>query len=243
MRPLGWLAPETRGRAPHRGLRINTSLDGLLPRVLLAPLPPVYDQGGVGSCTAQALAAGIEVLLARAGYPAELPDRVALYRRERELLGTTQEDSGAILADGVGVLRCGWEPERAHEGSWGSLWTAPAPALARDAPRLVSAEPLDQDPATIAWELATGSPVVVGLQVTDAWDRPEDPVLPEPAGDTIGGHALVLVGYDLPARLWRCRNSWGVAWGDEGYCWLPWHWTAPPWCGEAHALRAVRRAP
>jgi C1A family cysteine protease len=68
--------------------------------------------------------------------------------------------------------------------------------------------------------------------------------LPEPreAGDVVGGHALLLVGFDLEARVWRVRNSWGTGWGESGYAWLPWAWTGLPWCGEAHALRAIRRA-
>jgi C1A family cysteine protease len=71
-----------------------------------------------------------------------------------------------------------------------------------------------------------------------------DVSLPHPAdaGDVVGGHAVLLVGYDLNSRLWRVRNSWGTGWGEGGYAWLPWAWTGLPWCGEAHALRAIRRA-
>lgn len=242
-RALGYLTPVAAGRAPHVGARTAVAgFAGLRERVLLDHLPAVYDQGGVGSCTAQALAGAVEALLPRAGYAAERPDRAALYRRERELIGRAGVDSGAILADGVAVLSQGWEREESDPGgTWGEVWTRPARTLPADAPRLVSAEPLDFDDATIATELDAGHPVVVGLQVTTAWEGFTGEVLPEPGGEVIGGHAVLLVGYDLALRCWRVRNSWGRTWGDGGEAWLPWSWTKAPWCGEAHALRAVRR--
>ena len=244
-RPLGWLPPQAVGRAPHVGARTAVAgFAGLREQVLLDHLPPPYDQATVGSCTAQALAAGVEALLPRAGYSAERPDRAALYRREREMIGTTHEDSGAIIADGIAVLsQAGWEREEGEPpGTWGDRWTRPARALSLDAPRLINAEPLDFDIATICTELDAGHPVVVGLQVTEDWRDPNGDVLPEPAGEVIGGHAVLLVGYDLGLRAFRVRNSWGTSWRDGGYAWLPWAWIRAPWCGEVHALRAVRRA-
>ncbi|MEZ4391976.1 MAG: C1 family peptidase [Polyangiales bacterium] len=242
-RTFGWRSPESLGRAPHAGARTAVAgTAGLREQVLLEHLPPVYDQHAVGSCTAQALAAGIEALLPRAGYAAERPDRAALYLRERQLIGTANEDSGAIIADGVAVLGVGWEREEAEPpGTWGERWTRPPRPLADHAPRLVSTEPLDFDVATIATELDAGHPVVVGLQVTEDWMSFDGDTLPEPSGPVVGGHAVLLVGYDLARRCWRVRNSWGTSWRDGGYAWLPFAWTRAPWCGEAHAMRVVRR--
>ncbi len=138
-------------------------------------------------------------------------------------------------------LRRGWEPEGEHPLSWGPTWWRPAPALDLAAPRLVSAEALDYDPGTIAWEIASGHPVAVGLRVTEQWHG-AGASIGDPEGPSIGGHAVLLVGYDAEARMWRVRNSWGESWGEGGYAWLPWSWTAPPWCGEVWSLRAIRRA-
>lgn len=246
-RPLGWHPPESRGRAPHSGTR--TAPYGILATlpmmVLLASLPEVYDQGRVGSCTAQALAGAVETIAPHAEYEPERPSREALYWRERQMLGETGVDEGAILADGVAVLRQGWEPEQSHSTTWGAEWTAPPRALAEDAPRVVNSEPLDIDVETIAYELACGSAVVVGLSVTQAWDDLRGDTLPDPSGEVIGGHAVMLCGYRINGDVvhFRVRNSWGESWGDGGYAWLPASWIRVPWCGEAHALRAIRRAP
>lgn len=244
-RALGWINPRTLGR-PHVGRRtspVSSGLAGLKALCHLGGLPPIYDQGRVGSCIANALAAGVEILQARVGYAQERPDRMALYYRERLMEGTVNEDAGAIIADGVAVLRSGYEAETAYEADWSSAWTARPPRRAFDAPRLVSAEALAIDPDTIAWELASGHPVVIGVEVTEAWQTLRGDTLPPPSGAGIGGHAVLLVGYDIPAAVWIVRNSWGTSWGDGGYARLPWAWTALPWCGEAHALRSVRRAP
>jgi len=244
-RRLGWLPPQAVGRAPHAGVRTAVAgFAGLREQVLLDHLPPMFDQAIVGSCVAQALGGGAEALLPRAGYPAERLDRAALYRRAREMIGTAGEDSGCIIADAIAVLsQVGWEREEGEPpGTWGDRWTRPARALSPTAPRLVNSEPLDFDVATICTELDAGHPVVVGLQVTRAWEDFAGDTLPEPAGEVIGGHAVLLVGYDLALRCFRVRNSWGTSWRDGGYAWLPWAWIRAPWCGEAHALRAVRRA-
>ncbi|MBI1339110.1 hypothetical protein GC169_02705 [bacterium] len=42
----------------------------------------------------------------------------------------------------------------------------------------------------------------------------------DPAIDR-GGHTMVIVGYDQDARTALVRNSWGVQWGDRGYCTIP----------------------
>lgn len=57
--------------------------------------------------------------------------------------------------------------------------------------------------------------------------------LPSAGESVLGGHAMLIVGYDdarpcLPAGskpgAWRIRNSWGTGWGDGGYGWLPYEY-------------------
>jgi C1A family cysteine protease len=45
--------------------------------------------------------------------------------------------------------------------------------------------------------------------------------LPKPGEATIGGHAVVAVGYSDPQSHVIVRNSWGPSWGDCGYFYLP----------------------
>ena len=48
-------------------------------------------------------------------------------------------------------------------------------------------------------------------------------VLPVPfeGEEQIGGHALLIIGYDDNSNVLICKNSWGEGWGDKGYLHIP----------------------
>ena len=48
-------------------------------------------------------------------------------------------------------------------------------------------------------------------------------VVPMPADGelSVGGHAMLIVGYDIKTKMYLVRNSWGKRWGDRGYCHIP----------------------
>merc|ERR1711998_795414 len=65
-------------------------------------MPDVYDQGKLGSCTANAIAAAFEYCEAVQGYGERFtPSRLFIYYNEREMEGTTGSDSGAEIRDGI----------------------------------------------------------------------------------------------------------------------------------------------
>ena len=37
----------------------------------------------------------------------------------------------------------------------------------------------------------------------------------------LGGHAVMLCGYDDKTEMFIVRNSWGSEWGDKGYFYMP----------------------
>ena len=66
--------------------------------------------------------------------------------------------------------------------------------------------------------------LLLGLRLTARWFAVDaDGVIAPPArGEvTLGGHAIVAVGYDLRRKSVLIRNSWGVDWGLSGHAWLP----------------------
>ncbi len=69
--------------------------------------------------------------------------------------------------------------------------------------------------------LAEGKPVVVGMKIRESLKilTSEAPIW-QPGGEAdkhIGGHALVVVGYNDSSGVFDLLNSWGPNWGDNGF--------------------------
>ena len=80
-----------------------TKVDGItLPPKwsLVQDMPPVYDQGSIGSCTANALSGAIQFI----EKAKSVPSRLFLYYNERALQGSTQQDSGSTIGTGITAL-------------------------------------------------------------------------------------------------------------------------------------------
>ena len=78
-------------------------------------MPPVYDQGQLGSCTANSIGAILEFNeLKQAETDAATPSRLFIYYNERAMEGTVSQDSGAEIRDGIkSVAQLGAPPETA----------------------------------------------------------------------------------------------------------------------------------
>lgn len=65
--------------------------------------------------------------------------------------------------------------------------------------------------------LAFGGPVIGGMRVFEDFGYYAGGVYKHVAGEFQGLHAVCVVGYDDHAQCWIVRNSWGRAWGEDGY--------------------------
>jgi hypothetical protein len=67
--------------------------------------------------------------------------------------------------------------------------------------------------------LAKCGPFIAGVPVFESWDLVDGTgIVPEPDGAELGGHAILVVGYDADGFMFK--NSWGVEWGRQGYGYL-----------------------
>ncbi len=64
-------------------------------------MPKVYDQGELGSCTANAIGAAFEFGQIKQGETDFMPSRLFIYYNERAVEGTIDTDSGAMIRDGM----------------------------------------------------------------------------------------------------------------------------------------------
>jgi C1A family cysteine protease len=69
-------------------------------------------------------------------------------------------------------------------------------------------------------------PIIFGLIVYDSFmsqSVANTGIVPMPNThneNVQGGHCMLIVGYDDTKQWFVCANSWGTAWGNNGYCYL-----------------------
>lgn len=212
------------------------------------PMPRVFDQGQLGSCTANAVCAALQFdmsldrnLIGQGN--ARRRSRLDVYYGERELEGELgQGDTGAYGRDGfkyaqqTGVLL---------EAAWPydiSTFETPPDGVYRHhkltKPYAHPAQSVDVLKAILSNDqtIAFGFTVYSNFPESDGVD-----VIPMPTGGTLGGHEMLVVGYlaSHPNHA-LVRNSWGSGWGDGGYCWFPWAYLCSP--DLASDLRTIVRA-
>ncbi|MGZ4123276.1 MAG: C1 family peptidase [Tumebacillaceae bacterium] len=197
---------------------------------LRAQCSPIVDQGQLGSCTANAIASGLrEYLLLQSGQELTRLSRLFLYWHEREIEHTVNEDSGAMIRDGMKVLqKLGVCPEVDYPYEISHFTDRPSPQAEQDAlTNRISEYHRVTNLNLLKAALASGLPVVLGFSVYESFESAETAktgivTIPDPSMEQLlGGHAVLAVGYDDAKQQVIVRNSWGTTWGDQGYCYFP----------------------
>jgi C1A family cysteine protease len=209
------------------------------PTAVMASLPPqvdlrgncpgIYDQGQLGSCTANAIGAAFEFDQKKQGLADFMPSRLFIYFNERIIEGTVDSDSGAMIRDGMKTLnKLGVCPEDAWLYNIAKFRDKPSDKCYSDAAKhqaLVYRSVL-QDLHQLQGCMASGYPVVFGFSVYESFEsqdvaRTGIVPLPKQGEKQLGGHAVLAVGYDDADQTFWVRNSWGTGWGQSGYCKMP----------------------
>ena len=60
-------------------------------------------------------------------------------------------------------------------------------------------------------------PVLSRMSVYEDFIAYKSGIYRHTTGGYLGGHAVVIVGYDKNERYWIVKNSWGTDWGEDGY--------------------------
>lgn len=207
---------------------------------------PIENQGSLGSCTGQSIAGAIELLNKRSGKPNDV-SRLFIYYYERLILGTVNYDSGAYIRDGI-------KATNKYGASLESLWPhdirkfknepiveAKTDALTR---KVTLYERVDDFNGCID-ALANGYPVIIGFHVYQSFMSStvartgRMPYPNKKRERLLGGHAVLLVGYDKTKKVFIVRNSWGTNWGDKGYFYMPFDVVKPDMSSDYWIIKSV----
>jgi C1A family cysteine protease len=230
-RRLGWRKQLHDGRDFLRAAR-GATVTSLPTAVDLRDSGPIFDQGRIGSCVANACATVMGYHQRRAGGPWFIPSRLFIYYNARALQGWENEDSGAYIRDGMKSLAIwGTAAEgRYSSGSWEydtqRFYEKPSVAAYNHAAnhQAITYYTVAQTNSQIRGTLAEGYPIAFGFEVYDSFYYVgSDGIveMPGPQEQPIGGHAVTLVGYNDSTRRYLVQNSWGESWGDGGFFHMP----------------------
>jgi C1A family cysteine protease len=189
---------------------------------------PIEHQGNLGSCTGQAIAGAIELLNKRNNKPTDV-SRLFIYYYERLLLGTVNYDSGAYIRDGIKVCSHNGSP---LEHFWPYIINRfkikPNQKAINDAlSRKITLYERVNDHEGCIDAINNGYPVIIGFYVYSSFISnivARTGMMPYPNINRerfLGGHAVLLVGYNKKQNRYIVRNSWGQGWGDKGYFYMP----------------------
>ncbi len=240
---------------------------GLPPSVdMRAMCPPVYDQGQLGSCTANAIAAAFEFDQMKEKVPhVWRPSRLFIYFNERTMEGDVLQDAGAQIRDGIKSVNtqgcCSEDLWTYDDGPTKFAEKPPADCYTEGLMHLASQyAAVAQDINQIKGCIASGYPMVLGFTVYTAFESQAVATsgiltMPGPTEQVLGGHAVLAVGYDdsqvttnpdgsTSTGSLIIRNSWGPDWGLAGYFKMPYDYiTNPNLSSDFWTIRFVQFTP
>jgi len=196
----------------------------------------IYDQGTLGSCTANAIGAAFQFDQEKQGLKDFYPSRLFIYYNERAMEGSVDIDAGAYIRDGVkSVNTFGVCNETLWPYIESQFTVKPGDDCytAATKNKCVEYARVTQTLDDMKTCLSNGYPFVFGFTVFNSFFSAEvsatgNMSMPLTDDTIAGGHAVLCVGYDDEKQVFIVRNSWGESWGDGGYFYMPYAYLSDP---------------
>ncbi|MBF8455957.1 C1 family peptidase [Kaistella sp. G5-32] len=225
---FGWIpdVPDQRDLMYSAPLSVMKSMTSKIN--LRSMCPPVYDQGQLGSCTANGLGAAFQFGQMKQKLKSFTPSRLFLYYNERVMINTVNSDSGAFIRDGIKSLNTdGVCSETLLTYNIAKFTKKPSLKCYSAAHKNTIQSYMRLNNSSLFQLqscLSDGYPFVFGFTVYESFRTiGKDGIMPMPTSTEarLGGHCVMAVGYDDSKQLFIVRNSWGESWADKGYFYMP----------------------
>ena len=202
----------------------------------------VYDQRRLESCTANAICAAYCIDLKmeeeEASYDSDdseveefEPSRLFLYYNSRSR-SEKKKNVGTSIRDAIKAFK---KYGVCSEEDWQYYTTKfkekPPPRCYRRAKhhKIIKYHRLHQDIDQLRACIKDSCPFVFGMDVFDSFESKQVsdrgtmkmPTKRDLKDDVVGSHAILAVGYNDTKQKFKCLNSWGSHWGDNGYFYMP----------------------
>lgn len=233
----GYKAGQKPDDAKHHQIgRFETSQ--LPPRVDLRKYMTKVEEQVGNSCVANAFVGAYEYLAKRDLGDAADVSRLFVYYNARSQTGDHEEDGGTQMYCAIdSLIQHGACAEDLWPNDEELLFTEPDASAYEHAAyfTIVESEVIDTDLNLWRHTLAEGYPIAFALNTFESFDdatqnrgRVPMPKRSDNVRETHGWHAMLCVGYSDKDRMFIVRNSWGAAWGDRGYCYIPYDYVIHP---------------
>lgn len=229
-RKYGWninetLNEEESNKFAYKVMKYHSNLESVKEIDNRKFLPPVKDQGNLGSCTANSICANFEYQMIKRENLQIPMSRLFLYYLEREREGHVDEDAGAQIKDGIAICN---DTGICLESMWpydiDQFATKPSQNCYDDAQyhKAIKIHRVKKDLRDIDQCLLDGNIISMGFLVYESFEKIDSTgmcPIPDPKKEKLlGGHA-VLLHSKLTINnktYYAIQNSWGPAWGDKG---------------------------
>lgn len=208
-------------------------------------IPEIWDQNDLGACTC--FSTGMSILFQSRSQNRPIdPSKLFLYYNVRKLEGSIEEDSGAYIRDVFKTLN---KEGVCKETSWPYITSkfknVPDSFCYTEALDTIATKyhSVNNSVLELKNAIAAGRPVVFGFNVYASfmygnWQK----IMPVPKSteQCLGGHAVLIIGYDDSIKCFKIRNSWGKDWKDNGNFWMPYSFITSNECDDFWVLEGLK---
>ena len=174
----------------------------------------VTNQKSCSSCWAFAMTAGLESNVMRTqnnAAPVDLSEQVML-----SCSGAGSCKGGSLNANYLQTTGLPPEAVYPYTATDGSC-AAAAPGWQSTAYKIAAWGSVSRNLAAIKAALNEYGPLPTGFYVYEDFMYYKSGIYTYATGRRLGGHAVLLVGYNDAEQYFIVKNSWGPAWGDKGF--------------------------